>query len=1480
MKNFSKKDLAIVGMSGRFPKSKNINEFWENLVGGKLLTKFYSDKELIELGVDKYQLEDKNYVKVSSFLEGSESFDYSFFGYTQEEGRVMDPQTRVMHEQVWLALEDGNLTKSTNEKVALYLSARDNPEWRSYVLMKKNEKVNPFFGSKLSNKNYMSTLISYSLNLKGPSYYVDAGSSSAMVAIHLACRSLLMQECTIAIAGGASISSKNSYGYHYREGMIYSKDGYCRAFDSGSSGTVPGEGAGVIVLKRLAKAIEDNDSIYAVIKSSAINNDGNRKVGYTAPSVQGQYECIKMAHQIAGIKSEQVSYVEAHGTGTEIGDPIEMKALNKAFNNNQAHTCALGSVKTNIGHLDKAAGVVGIIKTALALKNKLIPASLNFEEPNPKIDFTAGPFFVNTALKKWENTQGQLRYAGVSSFGLGGTNGHAILSEFVQEEKKVSTSRPYQLITCSARTKSALERYEEKFKNHLVEAPSNSLPNMAYTQNIGRKDFEYRKFVVSKTTSEILEQFNQKNNDLLQPIVENVIPNIVFMFPGQGSQYFKMAHEIYLQEDYFKKIMDQGFKSLTQETGKDYKAILGYSEEKLSEETLINDTQYTQPLLFLVEYSLCKLIMKWGITPAKMIGHSLGEYVAACISGVFSFEDALKIILKRADLMGTIEKGSMVAIGSPVSEITELLDETLSIAAINTDGSCVVSGRTGDVDHLITSLMQNETPYSKLKTSHAFHSEMMDTILLQFEEKLSQITFSDPKIPFISNLTGKEVTAAEVTSKQYWLAHIRETVKFSKGLTTLLKNENSIFIEVGASRTLATFLNQHKDNTTQNSSLTLLKQAKEQTNDNEKLVGVVGELWSLGTKINWSAYYEEESRSKIPLPTYAFETSNFPVRAESIDKFPSLLNNKRRKLSEWFYEPSWKIQNLHVLASKKEVQHSFLVFTNENQIENAFIAQLKKQFDRVITVKQGKVFKPIGEHTFEINSTRTEDYKTLFSALSVTNTKLDKIVYFSQNQHSLKEYSVVNEQTVFHAVLNIAKSLNEYKIAEAVKFTLVTNSLYEITGAENVNKLGALASGLMPVVNQENPLIKTQCIDVLETRDHANNVMLLYKEIVAENQEKIVALHQQKRWIKTYNKIMVNTETSKHSKIKEKGVYLITGGLGNLGFVYAKYLIEKYDASLIIVGRTSFENDEHEEASTKRKRLHELKSLGNIYYQDADVSNFKAMKSAISEGESLYSKINGIIHAAGIIDGMSFNQIDALQQQDCEIQFNAKVAGMFVLEKLFKNHTLDFCLLTSSLNSMIGGKALAAYAAANVYMDIFAQTSSLQHCMSVNHDKLNFFGRGNNFSMNKEEIIEVLEEILHLEHSKQIVVSIEDLEEKIARWMFPVLEENIKTSKIKIERSSITSSFSPPETITEIKLTDIFQEFFGLSNIGIHDDFFELGVDSLKGVMLKNQIHKEFGVIIPLVSLFEYNTVQKLSGMLGRSQILTPTETTENSIII
>jgi phthiocerol/phenolphthiocerol synthesis type-I polyketide synthase E len=870
-----KKDIAVIGISGMFPKSANINEFWNNLIEGKELIEFL-DKER----QDKILSGNPHYVPAISRVENEDKFDYNFFGYTDEEAKYMDPQVRIMHQQVYRALDDAGYIEGDNQITGLYLSSSDNLNWRIFEMLYPGGKASKFLTEKYANKEFISTLISYKLGLKGPSFYTDTACSSSLATVHMACRALLLKECELAVAGGVSVRSIDSKGYLYEGGMIASKDGHCRAFDEKASGTVWGEGAGAVVLKRYEDAVRDKDYIYAVVKSTFVNNDGKRKVGYSAPSVSGQAECIKTALRIAELKASEIDYIEAHGTGTKIGDPIELEALNEAFEFDKNAKCAIGSVKSNMGHLDAAAGIAGFIKTCLILNKKQIPPSINFDTPNPEINFQGGPFYVNTKLQNCEPKNDLFR-AGVSSFGIGGTNCHAILEEHSNSVEK--NINPINAFFLSAKTEKSLKLYKESLVDFIGRSEDNIVQQISYSvNNKTSKKYPYRDYIV----------FHNKENavpklQLLKKITPNAMAkNVVFLFPGQGSQYFGMGKDLYDNLVVFKDIMDQGFEILSATSNIDFKSVLGYGENTIVDQDIINNTLYTQPILFLIEYALAKTIMSFGISPNCMIGHSLGEYVAACLADVITFEDALKIVFKRAQLMNSAKPGVMIAVLETAENVKKTVSGEFSIAAVNTTKSCVIAcDEVGKLD-IISQLEKSNTGFAILKTSHAFHSFMMDDILDDFRNELVKINFSTPKVPMVSNLTGNIWDENEIVTTEYWVKHLRNAVLFEKGINQVLQKwPDAVFIEVGPGKALSNFLNDISEKETV--TISMLRNKRENVNDYEQWLNSLGVLWSCGHNVKIEYLYDTKW-AKIPVPGYVFDEASIPARINVLE----VLNNK------------------------------------------------------------------------------------------------------------------------------------------------------------------------------------------------------------------------------------------------------------------------------------------------------------------------------------------------------------------------------------------------------------------------------------------------------------------------------------------------------------------------------------------------------------------------------------------------------------
>jgi amino acid adenylation domain-containing protein/non-ribosomal peptide synthase protein (TIGR01720 family) len=960
--NLTGLEIAVIGMAGRFPGANNIYDFWNNLKNGIESVYFFSSEELLEAGIDENLIDHPRYVKAKQVIEGKEYFDSSFFDYLPEEAGLMDPQTRIFHECVWEALEDAGYNADDYAGLmGLYAGTSSNFAWEAFAMISGSDTaIDSFTAGQLRARDFLTTRVSHKLNLKGPAVFIQTACSTSLAAIHMACRGLLTGDCHIALAGGITITNSYKEGYLYQEGVVLSPDGHCRAFDAKAGGTVGGEGAAVVVLKKLKNAAADRDNIRVVIKASAINNDGLRRVGFSAPSVDGQADVIRLAHKMARIEPQSITYIETHGTATSLGDPIEVEALAQVFGNAKEKYCALGSVKTNIGHLDTAAGAAGFIKTVLALMHRQLPPGLNFTTPNPRIDFENTPFYVNTTLKEWKNHNYPLR-AGVSSFGIGGTNVHVILEEFPGRRggsiDPPLKSREYHLILLSAKTLPALDRMTrnllEYFKKNLLnhgnhENPVNpglNIADAAYTLQTGRKTFSHRLMLVCKDISRAIHILSSPTLEEIKTFsTKKEKKFMVFMFPGQGSQYVDMGRELYEQESIFRQEMNRCFDILKPQLDYDIKEILypgdpgcrgGYTYPPIPVNSPgINQTEIAQPLLFIIEFSLAKLLMKWGITPDIMIGHSIGEYVAACISGVFSLEDALRLVNLRGKLIQGLPAGSMSSIPLSEREVLSWLGkyntgrEEISLAAVNSSQLCVVSGSSPVIDSFEADIKAAGVKTRRLHTSHAFHSVMMEPILEEFKEAIRQVSTGKLQIPYISNLTGKVVEPQEVAEPIYWSKHIRQTVRFSQGVEVLLGHKNAVFIEVGPGQTLGTFIRQHTAKENSHKIINMIRHPGEKTNDLAYLLEKIGELWLYGVSPRWDDFHQGRLPKRVSLPPYSFEKIPYPIGTDVSEIIKNFCGGgqKRedRKMRKMGSQGVFSDFNLHSFLSSQ--LHSFPLY--------------------------------------------------------------------------------------------------------------------------------------------------------------------------------------------------------------------------------------------------------------------------------------------------------------------------------------------------------------------------------------------------------------------------------------------------------------------------------------------------------------------------------------------------------------------------
>jgi len=883
-------EIAVIGMQCRLPGAKDVDEFWRNLCNGVESVTFFSDEELHASRVPQSLLHDPRYVKARAVVADVELFDAEFFGYSDREAEVIDPQQRLFLECSWAALEDaGYDTETYRNPIGVFAGVGGNTYLIHNLLpnFSKLEGLGSFQMMIANDKDYLSTRVSYGLDLEGPSIVVQTACSTSLVAVHLACQSLINRECDMALTGASSLRVPHRVGYLYLAGGIHSPDGHCRAFDADAAGIVEGNGVGVIVLKRLSDALADGDHVYAVIKGSAINNDGARKVGYTAPRVDGQAKVIAASQRIAGVDANTINYVETHGTGTALGDPIEIAALTQAFRatTDEKGFCAIGSVKTNIGHADTAAGVAGMIKTVLALSHRMIPPSLNFERPNPQIDFAGSPFYVNTKLRPWEPglTPGR---AGVSSFGIGGTNAHVILEE-PPAVAESGAARPRQLLILSAKNERALdqatnalaERLEQESERHAVGEwlEAEFLADVAYTLQVGRRQMPYRRAVVCDGLAAAIAALRGEGSLRVSTrLVERTERPVVFMFPGVSSQYAGMAAGLYATEPIFRQEIDRCAETLKHLTNGDLREMFRQRDPGEASQEILRRTTVAMPSIFVVEHALAKLWMSWGLKPEAMIGHSLGEYVAAVLSGVFALEDALALVALRGRLFEALPSGAMLSINLPEETVRALVpDGQLSLAAVNGPASCVVSGTLNAVAEFETSLAGRGFEYRRLHIDMGGHSHLVEPIKQEFTEFVEGLTLRAPTVPFISSVTGDWISAAEATDPNYWTRHLRETVRFADGVEELLKDPDRILLEVGPGQTLSTLVKLQAGGSAEVDVLSSLRHPYDSQPDDAFLFNTLAQLWLAGARFDWHGVHAHEARRRVSLPGYPFQRQRY-----------------------------------------------------------------------------------------------------------------------------------------------------------------------------------------------------------------------------------------------------------------------------------------------------------------------------------------------------------------------------------------------------------------------------------------------------------------------------------------------------------------------------------------------------------------------------------------------------------------------------
>lgn len=1503
--------VAIIGMAGRFPGAPDLLTYWRNLRAGVESITFFDRERLAAAGLPDTILQDPSYVRARGTLDGVDLFDAPFFGYSPREATIMDPQQRFFLECSWEALEAaGYDPKTFKGLIGVYGGATASSYmplvYADPVALAQSDPLSIAIGNEIA---FLTTRVSYKLDLRGPSCPVQTACSTSLVAVHLACQGLLNAECDMAIAGGASIRVPQESGYLYQPSGILSPDGHCRPFDARAQGTLFSNGIGVVVLKRLDDALADGDTVYAVIRGSAINNDGSRKASFTAPAVGGQGEVIADALMNADVEPETISYIEAHGTATSLGDSIEMQALSRAFPaDGQTHYCALGSVKSNLGHLDAAAGMAGLIKTVLALRHEELPASLHFERPNPDIDFAGSAFHVNAHLTPWPRRPGAPRRAGVSAFGFGGTNAHVVLEE-APEVAPTGPSRPLQLLTLSAESPAALEQATRHLADHLRTAPPESFADVAYTLQIGRRGFRHRRAVLARDAADAVRAIDTCDpGSVFDGLADAGDRPVVFMFPGQGAQHPGMARELYDREPLFREIVDDCADRLRAPLGLDLRTILyPVTPESPEAAETLRRTRYAQPALFVVEYALARLWMAWGIRPEACIGHSIGEFVAACLAGVFDLGDALSLVALRGELMERMPEGVMLAVPLPPDRVRNLLTEGLWLSVVNAPSACVVSGRADDVDGFERRLQGQGVQAQRLQTSHAFHSGLMDGAVAPFVAAVAKVTRRAPKLPYLSNVTGTWIQPAQANDPAYWGQQLREAVRFSDGVAELLTRDARVFLEVGPGQTLTSLVRQQARGRAGQHAWPSLRHVRQGGSDAAAALTALGRVWLAGGDVVWADYWKGESRRRIALPTYPFQRQRYWVtpRARAAAPVPEAKPaGKIASVDRWFYAPSWRrvaVAASAVDLSSEEARATWMVFADRGGLGEAVAGRLQGAGQRVIVVRPAGTFTVDGPDRFGVPVTDTAAYRAVLEKVTGLEGRLIVLHLWSLDASggdAAVDNAFADARTYgFNSLLRLAQALEPLTSSiGSMAIGVVTAGAQEVTGDEALSPGAAAVLGLCRVIPQEVPDLSCTHIDLAGgtpdtwTGRAGRSVDWLLRELLENGGDRAVAFRGGHKWVLHYEPVRLDTTAPRSPLVRERGVYLITGGLGDIGLHVAEYLARTAQARLCLTGRGGLPVEGEWEAYLARhaaddptaariRRLRRIQALGGeVLVVQADAGDREAMSRAFDAVHARFGALHGIVHGAGLVMGDAFRPLGETDDDICRRQFAPKIAGVCVIDSLVRERALavDFVLLISSLSSMLGGLRFAAYASANAFLDAFAfwrQRDGGARWITINWDSWRRADdpRGDQSDpaelvMTGAEGVEALHRILCGDVGTQVLVSVGDLQARIDQWVrlkaTLAKSEDAAEPAVRHPRPPLQTEYVAPSDALEQALAGIWQELLGVDRVGANDSFFELGGDSLLGLQVIARVKKQLSVSVSAVSLYEGPTVARLAGVI------------------
>lgn len=1505
----SSSKIAIVGMSCRLPGANTPEQFWHNLREGVESREELTAQDLSGAGVDRKFLSHPNHVPVAFTLDDVAGFDASFFYLNAREAEKMDPQLRIFLETAWHALEHaGYNSENYDGDIGVFASGLSSTYLLSNLLTSREHfagDVSALLGDMVArmgnDANYLATRTSYHLNLTGPSISVQTACSSSLVAVHQAVESLLAGECDVALAGGVSVRFPSKAGYIHQPDGILSRDGHCRPFDADASGTVFGDGCGTVVLKRLDDALAQGDTIHAVILASAVGNDGSDKVGYAAPGVSGQVKVVQQALELAGIDMASVGYIEAHGTGTPMGDPIEVQALKMVFAGVPAgQRVALGSVKGNIGHLSIAAGVAGLIKTVLMLKNRELVATANFRAPNPQCGMDSGPFWVPQATAPWGESASVLR-AGISSFGMGGTNCHMVLEQAPRPAAASGGSRPLALIPLSAKSPEALQRALDNAVAYLGGEPA-VLADVAYTYAVGRRTFNHRQVAVAASAEEAVEVLSGQQPGMLMTGTGQPQPQpqpVTFMFPGQGSQYAAMLQACHEHEEVFRSEFDRCAQALLPLIGADLREIVFPQRfPSAGSPARLNETQFTQPALFAVEYALARQWMHWGIRPTALIGHSVGEIVAACLAGVFKLEDALALIAARGRLVQALPSGAMLAVPMAPAALQERLPEGLAIAAVNEPAACTVSGPTGLIDTFAQQLAKERIAARRLSTSHAFHSAMMAPAQDELRRIVGTLQLSSPAIPIVSNLTGTWLTAEQACSPEYWADHLRQTVQFAEGVETLLRGQaQQILLEVGPGQALASFVRRHPEKEVSHQVLTSVGRIKQPADEYRSMVATLGKLWALGTEIDWRGFFGAQRRHRVALPVYPFEHERFYAEPSQDYRLgvAGQEDDGKQPLENWAYAPVWT-QSIDTFtgaaagAGAGTVAGPVLVFADGQGVADALAQRLAPLAEDVITVKEGPQARLEGRGPYAVRAHHRDDFVALLKLLQGQGRLPATVLHLWSLDAAAagldRDRFEQAQQLGVYSLTYLIQALSTLNITHPMRWRIVTRNAYAVSGAERLAPEQSTANVFAKVISQEYAQIDCRLVDIDEAQGALAAESVLQEVVQETPREYGVAYRHQQRWALQMQRVRQPAQWNYKAatKLARNGVYLITGGLGEIGTTLATMLAQDYQARLALLVREPMParpqwdahlaaGDGSDLVSRRIKTVRQLEACGaEVLVVEADVADRKAMEQAVAAVVATFGSLDGVFHAAGLPGEKWDRTIESAEVEQIQWHFQAKAYGTQVLAQVLRGCQPRFCVLISSIASMLGGLRLGPYGCANHYMDNLAALLNReqaatqwvaidwdvwQHHQDEKRESSALGKMMDERTVLPQQGLEVIERVLAMRGVHQISVSTWDMEVRARRWV-----KRASAAGADTPSAGGTQAADASHDSIEQDVLALLNRTLGAEVLGLEDDFFEAGGDSLISLQLLTTVRERYGVNVSLARFLNRPTALSLATLV------------------